>query len=107
MKKRYKKLAAAGILLLAALLLTGCVSQIEERALEDLSLSAVEAGVAAPIEDGAAPVTAMATLYFLSEDASSLIPVTRKIEARAGASRENSKLTPPSIWNILHGLTAP
>ena len=93
MKKRYaKRAAAACMLLIAALLLSGCVSQIEERAMVDLSSDGIEVDMPAPLADGSDEMTMMATLYFLNEDASMLVPVSREIVLNAGSGRAQAAL---------------
>lgn len=93
MKRRYAKRAAlCAVLLLAGLLLGGCSGMIQERAMSGLSDVAIEAGVPAPVQDGADMTSVMATLYFLSDDGAELMPVTREIEMQAGSSRAQAVL---------------
>ena len=92
-KTRAKRAALAALLLAAALLLSGCAGQIEERPMADLSAAEIQAGVPAPLEDGADDTALEAKLYFLAADGTTLVPVTRGITARGGESRAQAALT--------------
>jgi len=89
---KMKKAMLAAVLLLAAAMLSGCVSQIEEREMADMSSVEIEAGTAAPVRDGSDAHTMTATLYFLSADSARLIPVTRSIQYLHGVSRVQAAL---------------
>lgn len=80
------------MLLLALCMLSGCSAQIEEREMADLSGVEIDAGVSAPETDGADETKMLATLFFLSEDASELVPVTREICVKAGENRAEAAL---------------
>ena len=58
----------------------------------DLSAVAIPVGAPAPLEDGADDVTLDAKLYFLGEDGTTLVPVSRRITARGGESRVQAAL---------------
>ena len=88
MRKECSKCAALALwLAVLAFSLGGCVSQISEREMADLSAAPIEAGMAAPLEDSAAAGDEWVTLYFLEEDGSALLPVIRKITVEGGVSR--------------------
>ena len=89
---KMKKAMLAAVLLLAAAMLSGCVSQIEEREMADMSSVEIEAGTAAPVQDGSDARTMTATLYFLSADSAKLIPVTHSIQYLHGVSRVQAAL---------------
>lgn len=90
--KKAKRLLLAAVLLLSSALLSGCVSQIEEREMADVSSIAIEAGASVPLEDGADVRTMTATLYFLSPDGTMLVPVMRDIQSLYGVSRVQAAL---------------
>lgn len=93
MKKTWIKQGLLAVMLLfAALLLGGCVSQIEEREMADLSECMIEADMDAPEKDGADWTTMTAQLFFLNSDASMLVPVTREIAVKAGTGRVQAVL---------------
>ncbi|MBR4040231.1 MAG: GerMN domain-containing protein [Clostridia bacterium] len=76
----------------AAMLLGGCVSQIDERGMADLSQKAIRCDIAAPQQDGADGKEALFTLYFLAEDGVTLRPVTRRCAFDGGMSRAQAAL---------------
>lgn len=82
----------AAYLAALALLLGGCVSQMEERSMVDLSQMEISAEPAAPAADGVQAATLRCTLYFLSEDGGRLIPVTREVTVENGKSRAQAAL---------------
>lgn len=86
MEKRRERLLAAW-LIVCLLLLSGCVDQLSERPLEDLSSREIEAGVSAPLEDSADTRKMQAVLYFLSESGAKLHPVVRTVTMENGVSR--------------------
>ena len=93
MKKGFAKRTLLELwLLAAALLLGGCMSQIEEREMIDLSQKAVACEGTAPEADGAQAREELFTLYFLAEDGVTLRPVTRKVTVLDGASRAEAAL---------------
>lgn len=93
MKRKYMMRAALMLMLLAALpLLGGCAGQIREREMTDLSDMPIQAPADAPHQDGALDRPLLATLYFLSEDGTALLPVTREITAKGGQSRAQAAL---------------
>ena len=87
-----KRVMLAAALMTASFLLSGCVSQIEEREMADVSAIAIEAGMDAPKEDGADSRSMTQTLYFLSQDADRLVPVMRDIQVSYGESRVRATL---------------
>lgn len=87
-----KRACLAAYLAVLALLLGGCVSQVEERGMVDLSQMEMPAGPAAPEADGVQATTMRCTLYFLSEDGGRLIPVTREVTVENGKSRAQAAL---------------
>ena len=93
MKQKAKRAALSALLAAAALLLGGCAGQLEERPMADLSAVQISAGVAAPQEDGADDAALDVKLYFLAEDGTTLMPVSRRIVARGGESRVQAALS--------------
>ena len=93
MKQKAKRAALGALLAAAALLLGGCAGQLEERPMADLSAVQISAGVAAPQEDGADDAALDVKLYFLAEDGTTLMPVSRWIVARGGESRAEAALS--------------
>ena len=89
---RIKQAALCAVMAAMCVLLGGCVRQIEERPMADLSETAIEPGVAAPDKDGADSVQVSVRLYFLSEDMTALVPVTRSISAGGALSRVQAAL---------------
>ena len=81
-KKRF--LAAA--LLLCMPLLSGCSSMVSERAMEDISALTIEAGAEVPMADEFADETRRVTLYTLSDNRETLVPVVRTITCAGGKS---------------------
>ena len=81
-KKRF--LAAA--LLLCMPLLSGCSSMVSERAMEDISALTIEAGAEVPMTDEFADETRRVTLYTLSDNRETLVPVVRTITCAGGKS---------------------
>ena len=79
-------------LLLAALLLGGCMDQLGERETIDLSQKAIEPATAAPQQDGAQAHEELLTLYFLGGDGVTLQPVTRRVTVPGGVSRAQAAL---------------
>ena len=77
--KHVRRAALAAGLTALLLLLGGCVSQVSERELADLSAAEIKADVPAPTQDGEQGYTMRCTLYFLSVDGGRLIPVTRSV----------------------------
>ena len=82
-----RKRAMLAGLLAATLLLGGCMAQIEERPMADVSATPVGSGVKAPAEDAYAASERTVTLYFLTEDGTALRPVVRRMEAPGSMSR--------------------
>ena len=79
--------------LLAALwLLGGCADGPQERALVDLSQDEIDAGAAAPTQDGWEERDALATLYFLDAAGERLIPVTREVQVSGGQTLAQAAL---------------
>lgn len=76
----------AALLALCMAMLSGCSAQLEERAMTDVSQIPIAAPVDAPVQDAYAPRRERVMLYFLSEDASRLIPVSREISVPGGVS---------------------
>ncbi|MBR5302095.1 MAG: GerMN domain-containing protein [Clostridia bacterium] len=92
-KKGFAKRALLAVWLLAAgLSLGGCMSQISEREMADLSGKRIELDMPAPKMDGAVAREAYFTLYFLEEDGVTLRPVTRKAMVPGGVSRAQAAL---------------
>lgn len=92
-KKGYaKRLALLAWLAGAALLLGGCVNQISESPMADLSQKEIMPAAAAPDKDGAQSRQELVTLYFLGEDGMTLSPVTRSIDVDGGVSRARAAL---------------
>ena len=93
MKKGFAKRALLFVWMIAAgLSLSGCVSQISEREMVDLSQKAVEPQTQAPEQDGALAREELVTLYFLAEDGVTLKPVTRRVTVPGGVSRAQAAL---------------
>jgi len=90
--KQVKRIMFAALLMLTTVVLSGCVSQVEEREMADVSSLAIEAGMQAPLEDGADVRSMTVTLYYLSEDGAGLVPVTRDVQASYGMSRAQAAL---------------
>ena len=87
-----KRALLAAWLAASALLLSGCVSQISEREMVDLSLIEIETVVQAPQQDGAQAREEWFTLYFLDQDGVTLRPVTRRVSVQGGVSRAKAAL---------------
>ncbi|MGN0775180.1 MAG: GerMN domain-containing protein [Candidatus Ventricola sp.] len=87
-----KRAALAAWLTALLLLLSGCVSQVSEREMADLSAAEIRADVPAPMQDGVQDTEMGCTLYFLSEDGGRLIPVTRSVTVKGGESRAQAAL---------------
>lgn len=90
--KQDRRAALAGTLLMAALLLGGCMAGVEERPMTDLAQAPFSEGPQAPQEDAWAERTQIVTLYFLHEDGTTLIPVSRRITVEGGMSRPEAAL---------------
>ena len=80
-------------LLVCLLLLCGCVDQLSERPMEDLSESEIAAPVPAPIEDSIASREVPVKLYFLAEDGVTLYPVVRRVTLDNGMSRAQAAVS--------------
>ena len=87
-----KRAALAAWLTALLLLLGGCVSQLSEREMADLSDAEIHPDVPAPTQDGVQDGELLCTLYFLNEDGSRLIPVTRSVTVQGGESRAQAAL---------------
>jgi len=74
------------MLVVCAWLLCGCSSQLEERKMTDVTQIPIAAPGSAPVEDAFADRTEHVMLYFLSEDGSRLMPVSREITVPGGVS---------------------
>lgn len=92
MMKHVRRAALAAGLTALLLLLGGCVSQVSERELADLSAVEIKADVPAPAQDGEQSYDMRCTLYFFSEDGGRLIPVTRSVTVEDGKSRAQAAL---------------
>jgi len=93
LKKEFARRALLAAWLVAVgLSLGGCMNQISERAMTDLSLDAIEPKMQAPQEDGARDREALFTLYFLDESSAALRPVTRRCAVQGGVSRVQAAL---------------
>lgn len=90
--KHVRRAALAAGLTALLLLLGGCVSQVSERELADLSAAKIKADVPAPAQDGEQDYELRCTLYFLSEGGGRLIPVTRSVTVEDGKSRAQAAL---------------
>ena len=90
--KHVRRAALAAGLTALLLLLGGCVSQVSERELADLSAAEIKADVPAPTQDGEQGYTMRCTLYFLSVDGGRLIPLTRSVTVEGGKSRAQAAL---------------
>ena len=73
-------------------LLCGCAAGPQERALVDLSQDGIDPGAAAPVEDGWAERTELATLYFLDAAGERLVPVTRQVRLTDGQTLAQAAL---------------
>ena len=91
-EKQDRRAALAGTLLMAALLLGGCMAGVEERPMTDLAQAPFSEEPQAPQEDAWAERTQIVTLYFLHEDGTTLIPVSRRITVEGGMSRPEAAL---------------
>ncbi|MBQ7885587.1 MAG: GerMN domain-containing protein [Clostridia bacterium] len=93
LKRGFARRALLAIWLLAAgLALGGCVRQISESEMIDLSQKAIEPSAEAPKQDGAQSREELLTLYFLDADGVTLRPVTRRVNVQGGASRAQAAL---------------
>ena len=92
MKERGRRAALAGMLLLTAALLGGCMMGIEERPMADLTDIPIAEGPQAPQEDDWAAYEETVTLYFLGGDGTTLVPVTRRVTVEGGMSRAEAAL---------------
>ena len=81
-----KKGFLAAALLLSLPLLSGCDSMVRERAMEDISALTIETGAQVPEQDAFADETRRVTLYTLSDDRETLVPVVREIACTGGES---------------------
>ncbi|MDO5299202.1 MAG: GerMN domain-containing protein [Clostridia bacterium] len=91
---KYARRAALWCILLPLLfVLSGCVSQVTQRSMEDLSGTEIKPSMSAPWEDGWDPGTQRVTLYFLSEDGEHLSAVTREVTLQDGSSRAYAALS--------------
>ena len=90
--KHGRRAALATGLMSLCLLLGGCVSQVSEREMADLSGVEIKADVPAPAQDGEQSYDMRCTLYFLSEDGGRLIPVSRSVTVEGGTSRAQAAL---------------
>lgn len=85
----------AAVLVLVALCagtLSGCSAQLNEREMADISQIPIAAPVDAPEQDHYAEHSEQVMLYFLSEDASSLIPVSREVSVPGGVHAARAAL---------------
>jgi len=87
-----KRLLLALWLAATGLSLGGCMSQISERPMIDLSHKAIEETAEGPLQDGAQDRDEWFTLYFLNEDGVTLMPVTRRVTVQGGNSRAQAAL---------------
>ena len=74
-----KKRLLLMLLTLALPLLSGCSDVIREREMAKVDPSAIAAGREAPEADGAEPESAACLLYFVNEEGTRLLPVTREL----------------------------
>ena len=86
LRRGIKKVVLALLFVLLSLSLSGCMSQLEEREMTDVSQIPIDAGVNAPVEDTIADSSEWVTLYFFSEDETRLLPAARKIDVPGGVS---------------------
>lgn len=87
-----KRAALSLLLLLCALMLGGCMQQIQESPMVDLSETDIRPGAKAPFEDGRDDAQMSARLFFLNEDGLALVPVVRSIVAGRGRTRVQAAL---------------
>ena len=92
LKANAKTAALALMLALCAGMLGGCSSQLEERAMTDISQIPIAVQQLAPVEDTIADGKARVMLYFLSADGSRLVPVSREIDVPGGVSTARAAL---------------
>ena len=76
----------------AAVLLGGCSAQLEERAMTDISQIPISAEMPVPQKDTFADSIERVMLYFLSEDGTKLLPVSREIRVPGGVSLARAAL---------------
>ena len=95
-----KKRLLAAALLLSMPLLSGCSSMVSERAIEDISALMIEAGAEVPMEDEFADETRRVTLYTLSDNRETLVPVVREITCVNGKSLAQAALD--ALLDTLH-----
>lgn len=91
-RKHVRRAALAAWLAALLLLLGGCVSRMSERAPVDLSAEEILTDIPAPTQDGEQNCELRCTLYFLSEDGSRLMPVTRSVTVEGGKCRAQAAL---------------
>lgn len=87
-----RRAAALMLLALCAATLSGCSAQLDEREMADVSQIPITAPMDAPKQDTYAERSERVMLYFLSEDASSLIPVSREISVPGGVHAARAAL---------------
>lgn len=85
-RKGFKSGLLLALLCALAFGLTGCAVDVQERAMEDTAGISIEAPCEAPTQDGFAAREERVTLYFIKEDGSALVPVTRSIPVENGMS---------------------
>lgn len=91
-KRMLFKAVLPPLLLLCLIQMTGCTHMIVERDPESAFDILIEAGTDAPVEDEYADTVQTATLYFISEDGSRLVPVTQELALTDGISRVEAAL---------------
>ena len=87
-----RRTACALMLGIALFSLTGCVSQLTERPVQDLTQIDIVMDVQAPLADSHAAREETFTLYFLSEDGTRLRPVARTVMVEDGMRRSEAAL---------------
>jgi len=87
-----KRMLACVMLAGVLCVLSGCMGQLQERPMLDLSQVDVVPLTDAPMEDGAEPREETVLLYFLDEEGMELLPVSRSITVEGGMPRSEAAL---------------
>ena len=87
-----RRTACAMMLGIALVSLTGCVSQLTERPVQELTQIDIVMDAQAPLADSYAAREETFTLYFLSEDGTRLRPVARTVTVTDGMRRSEAAL---------------
>lgn len=86
-KQIAKHVLLAAWLLACLTLFCGCVEQLSERPMEDLTANEIVTDTAVPVRDGTQELEIPMTLYFLGENGTTLYPVVRSVLVEDGTTR--------------------